>query len=60
MKELAAAILQFLEFQARVLQQQNALMEEIKKLLAAERETEAIRGDDGRVVGARQRLKMMQ
>lgn len=64
MKELAAAILQFLQYQQKVeaqrAQQFEAMMRQLAELIAAERETEAIRDDSGRVVGSRSRIRMMQ
>lgn len=64
MKELAAAILQFLQYQQKVeaqrAQQFEAMMQRLAELIAAERETEAIRDESGRVVGSRSRIRMMQ
>ena len=63
MKELVRVILQYLKLQ---MQSQRELIEAINRLsdlVAAERETEAVRGPDGKMMGARSRIKkpdMMQ
>ncbi len=62
MKELAAAILQFLQYQRQAEEQRakqfEAMMQRLAELIAAERETEAVRDGSGRVVGSRSRIRV--